>query len=164
VNDRDPSGLAAGPARPPKSVCANSHDKGTCETAVKREESCGRLGCKDASEAHRALPEAIGVGLFVTTGGLGDLAEEGIGEALSTARTALTSDEAASAGRVLNAVGASAVTSVGLRNLEEHLDATANNPSAPPITRGVASFDAGVIKIIDPISTWHDEWDIFNGE
>jgi hypothetical protein len=75
LNETDPLGLTAGPARPPKSVCANAHHKRTCETAVKKEEACGRLGCKDAKEAHKALPEAIGVGLFVSTGGIGDLIE-----------------------------------------------------------------------------------------
>jgi hypothetical protein len=75
LNATDPLGLTAGPARPPKSVCANSGHKRSCEAAVKKEESCGRLGCRDAKEAHKALPEAIGVGLFVTTGGVGDLIE-----------------------------------------------------------------------------------------
>ena len=90
LNATDPLGLTAGPMRPPKAACSNSRHKRTCEAQVKKAQSCGRLGCSDAKNAHKALPEAIGVGLFVTTGGLGDLAEASFGEAVSNAGALLT--------------------------------------------------------------------------
>jgi hypothetical protein len=155
VNDRDPSGLAAGPARPPKSVCANSHDKGTCETAVKREESCGRLGCKDASEAHKALPEAIGVGLFVSTGGLGDLAE-GFGAVVDSATA---SDRAASALKFLSdscnttcrgLAGYAGVASVSAlaKGYAQHEEDVSTNPNQ----KYAWGFAVKFLSVADPFS------------
>lgn len=163
LNATDPLGLTAGPMKSPAWICAHEHGVKNCLHKAKKAQSCGRLGCYDAENAHKALPEAIGVTLFVTTGGLGDLALESFGEAASTARAVIEGSSTASKFiSALPIVATSAATSVGLRNLEENFDATANNPSASPLTRGVAGFDAGVIRIVDPIATWHDEWDIFN--
>jgi uncharacterized protein RhaS with RHS repeats len=90
LNKTDPLGLTAGPHRPPKSVCSNSKNKKSCQKAIKKTESCGRLGCKDAKNIHKALPEAIAVGLLVTTGGVGDLVEA-LGATGDVADTAATS-------------------------------------------------------------------------
>jgi RHS repeat-associated protein len=164
LNKTDPLGLTAGPMRPPKAVCSNSPHKRNCETKVKKAQSCGRLGCYDAKNAHKALPEAVGVALFVTTGGLGDLAEGPLVEAANAVRTALSSDEAASAAHIARIVAGGAATSLVLRNLGERFDATANDPSVSPTTRAVASVDVGIVQVLDPISIWHDEWDLFGDD
>jgi len=100
LNKTDPLGLTAGPHRPSKSACSNSKNKKSCQKAIKKTESCGRLGCKDAKNIHKALPEAIALGLFVATGGVGDVVEAlgEAGEAADGAADEGAADEAASCG------------------------------------------------------------------
>jgi RHS repeat-associated protein len=99
LNRTDPLGLTAGPHPPPKSACAHQSHKKNCEAKVKKQESCGRLSCADVRNAHKALPVAIGVTLFLATGGIGD-AIGGLAATGDAADTAVTSTSTSTLERV----------------------------------------------------------------
>jgi hypothetical protein len=76
VNAVDPTGQAAGHLSA-RAVCTDEHarDLSSCSSQEIKQEERGPFDAYDTCEAASSGPEALGVGLLVATGGIGDLAE-----------------------------------------------------------------------------------------
>ena len=145
ANWADSSGLAAGHLSA-HAVCSDEHARKmtSCVNAETQREERGPFTAYDSCELSR--PEALGLLLFVATGGLGDVAE-GLGEAATISRSALTTSSfGQEAIRIFPILSSAMATSIGLNRIQQNLEKTAANPSVPPFTRALASFSANIIR------------------